>query len=382
MVFDGYRNATYFRALKKVITPDTTVMDLGAGLGVHGLNAAKLGAARVLLVEPANVIEIAREIAADNQLGNVECFPSRVEEMELDEKVDVIVSAFTGNFLLTEDLLPSLFHARDKYLAPGGKLIPDRARMKVVPVSVPDYYRKHIDRWSTYAEHAQEHGNPELDYQAVRAYAVNTMYYDTRKKFDATPLAAPAELMELDFTTATSASCDSKVEIEVEHDGTCHGWLGWFDMRLGDEWLSTSGEPGPTHWSPVFLPLEQPIEVKAGEQLGFALKRPEFGEWTWTTQQAENRQRQSTFLSQPLLQDRMRKASEDYQPRLNQRGEAAQWLLGQMRGEVNVTQLAIGLYELYPTTFYSNEEALGFVKDLVDNYSEMYSGCENEKNCG
>jgi hypothetical protein len=44
MIFDGVRNGAYARALAKVITPNTTVMDLGAGLGVHGLMAAKLGA--------------------------------------------------------------------------------------------------------------------------------------------------------------------------------------------------------------------------------------------------------------------------------------------------------------------------------------------------
>jgi hypothetical protein len=35
MVFDARRNQDYFRALEKVITAETTVMDLGAGLGVQ-----------------------------------------------------------------------------------------------------------------------------------------------------------------------------------------------------------------------------------------------------------------------------------------------------------------------------------------------------------
>ena len=35
MVFDARRNQAYFRALEKVITPETMVMDLGAGLGVQ-----------------------------------------------------------------------------------------------------------------------------------------------------------------------------------------------------------------------------------------------------------------------------------------------------------------------------------------------------------
>ncbi|MEE4145372.1 MAG: class I SAM-dependent methyltransferase, partial [Halieaceae bacterium] len=339
MVFDGLRNAAYARALAKVVAPDTTVMDLGAGLGVHGLNAASLGAAAVHLVEPSSVVEIARTVATANGLANVHCHATRVEELQLAAPVDVIVSVFTGNFLLTEDLLPSLFYARDKFLAPGGHLIPDRARMEVVPVSVPAYYRKHIDAWSAYPAHAAAHGEPELDYSAVRNFAANTLYYDTRENFRATTLSAPASLMEMDFSLATRAECNSEVEVRVDREGTCHGWLGWFQMRLIDEWLSTSGDPQATHWSPVFLPLEQPLQVKAGEQLGFALKRPEFGEWTWTTRHGDTRQRQSTFLSEPVSPERMRRSSDQYQPGLNERGEAARWLLARMAGEVSVSQL-------------------------------------------
>ena len=125
MVFDGLRNAAYARAMRQAIKPGTTVMDLGAGLGVHGLQAALLGAAQVHLVEPAPVLEVARQVAAANGLANVHCHNCRAEELQLDDRVDVLVSVFTGNFLLTEDLLPSLFHARDRFLSHGGTLIPD-----------------------------------------------------------------------------------------------------------------------------------------------------------------------------------------------------------------------------------------------------------------
>ena len=67
--------------------------------------------------------------------------------------------------------------------------------------------------------------------------------------------------MELDFNTATKAACDHQVDVVIEKDGLCHGWVGWFQMRLVDEWLSTSGESNATHWCPVFLPLEEPVQV-------------------------------------------------------------------------------------------------------------------------
>ncbi|MEH6518280.1 MAG: class I SAM-dependent methyltransferase [Halioglobus sp.] len=369
MVFDGTRNAAYTRALKQVVTSDTTVMDLGAGLGLHGLIAARLGAEKVYLVEPTAAIEVARKVAADNQLTQVECFQARAEELKLDTRVDVIVSVFTGNFLLNEDLLPSLFHARDHFLAPGGRMIPDRGRMEVVPVSAPAYYQKHIDAWGSFPESCAEQGFPELDYSAMRAYAANYMSYDSAKHMAAEQLAAPVALMELDFMTATKAECDSELDVVIEQDGFCHGWVGWFQMRLGDEWLSTSGEPGPTHWSPVFLPLEEPIEVKAGELLKFALKRAEYGEWTWATTHAGQRQRQSTFLSQPLTPVHMLKASENYQPALSERGQAAKWLLSTMDGASNLADLARQLREEFPELFTSDAQALKQVRELAERFS-------------
>ena len=369
MVFDGIRNAAYTRALEQVITPDTTVMDLGAGLGLHGLIAARLGAQKVYLVEPTVAIEVARKVAADNQLTQVECFEARAETLQLDTRVDVIVSVFTGHFLLNEDLLPSLFHARDRFLAPGGRMIPDRGRMEVVPVSAPAYYRKHIDAWGRFPETCAEQGLPELDYAAMRAYAANYMSYDSAKHLAAEHLATPVALMELDFMTASKAECDSQLHVTIEQDGLCHGWMGWFQMRLGDEWLSTSGDPTPTHWCPVFLPLEEPIEVKAGEQLNFALKRAEYGEWTWTTTHAGRKQRQSTFLSQPLTPAQMRKSSENYQPALNERGLAVQWLLSRMDGSAAAGDLAGQLRKEFPQQFATDAEALKQVRELAERFS-------------
>ena len=369
MVLDGHRNAAYMRALEKVVASGCKVMDLGAGLGVHGLNAAYLGAEKVYLVEPAPVIEAARLVASANNLLNVECHPCRVEELQLDEQVDVIVSVFTGNFLLTEDLLPSLFYARDHFLAPGGKMIPDRARMEVVPVTAADYYLEHIEAWSAYPEHAAASNLPALDYQAVQSFAANTMYYDDADSFQALALAAPAPLMELDFTVASSTDCDSQIKVEISEDGVCHGWLGWFQAHLVDEWLSTGLEESPTHWRQVFMPLEQPLRVEAGERLGFSLKRPEHGEWTWTTEQAGQRQRLSTFLSQPLTPDRIRRSSDSYQPDLSPRGEAARWLLPLMVGDVAVSQLADEVAVRFPGLFASYPQALKFVKDLAERYS-------------
>ena len=140
-------------------------------------------------------------------------------------------------------------------------------------------------------------------------------------------------------------------------------------MRLVDEWLSTDGENCKTHWSPVFMPLAQPLTVAKGDRLGFSLKRPERGEWTWTTRLGEQRQRQSSFLSQPIRLEDVQKKATHYRPSLNAKGEAAQWVLGKMKGAAPVDQLAAELGELHPGLFGEHTEALRFVQDLVERFS-------------
>src|SRR5690606_17819269 len=82
MALDTNRNDAYARALAEVITPDTVVLDLGAGTGVHGLVAARLGARHVYLVEPEDVIALAEEIAAANGLADrVTAVQGRIEDV-------------------------------------------------------------------------------------------------------------------------------------------------------------------------------------------------------------------------------------------------------------------------------------------------------------
>lgn len=369
MVFDGTRNAAYTRAMKKVITSDTTVMDLGAGLGIHGLIAARLGAAKVYLVEPTVALEVARTVAEHNQLDTVQCLRASAQTLQLDTRVDVIVSVFTGNFLLSEDLLPSLFYARDHYLARGGTLIPDCGRMEVAPVSAPDYYHKHVACWSEFPHLCREQGLPELDYSALRAYAANYVRHDSAQHMQAQRLAEPAILLELDFNTATKAECDGHVEVVIQRDGICHGWMGWFQMRLVDEWLSTDGESSKTHWNQIFMPLAQPLVVATGDRLAFSLKRPERGEWTWTTRLGAQRQRQSSFLSGPITREDLQRQAAHYRPTLNAEGEAARWVLARMKGDVPVEQLASGLREQHRGLFREQTEAVRFVRDLVERFA-------------
>ena len=362
MTLDTRRNQAYADALAKVITPESVVLDLGAGLGIHGLLAAKLGAKRVYLVEPEDIIVVADEIAKANGYGDrVQCLQGKIEEVDILEPVDVIISVFTGNFLLEEDLLPSLFYARDKYLKPGGILIPEAAVMEAVPVAAPEIYQREIACWS----------EPHLgiDHSKARLYANQSVYYYHQDLAKAKYLAAPSELLAMDFYKSNDTQCQVEVRQKITESGLCHGWAGWFKIQLGESWLSTAPHEPTLHWSPAFLPLDPPIEVNLDEEVIFKLSRPPFGEWSWQVKKSSTQQQHSTFFAVPMTLQSIKKMAVDYQPKLNHKGKAAKYILSNCDGTLSVKQLAGQVRQDYPHLFPETKQAVTFVQNLITNFS-------------
>ena len=272
MAFDETRNAAYEAAIKRVVTPDSVVLDLGSGLGMHALMAARAGARRVFMVEPENVLHSAVEIAKHNGYGDrVEGFQGRIEEVELPEKVDVIISVFTGNMLYSEDLLPSLFHARDKWLKPGGHLIPDRAELLAAPLTCPKSYADAVEAWSV--------PHRGFDYSPLRRYAGNAITGDNRSA-DATNdsqlLAEAATLVEADFTSATDTRLDHRAEFVANATGICHGLHTWIRIHLGDEWAATGPITPPMHLDAAAFADRSAISCAVWRALGLPGTAPDF----------------------------------------------------------------------------------------------------------
>ena len=364
MVFDSRRNLAYREALCGLVHPRSVVLDLGAGLGLHGLLAAGMGARRVYLVDPAPVLEIARELAQHNAAATEFIgLRGRIEDVVLPERVDLIVSVFTGNFLLGEDLLPSLFFARDRFLKPDGLLLPDLAVMEAAPVSAPAYHARHIECWSSPVE--------GLDLSAARHYAANLVHYPERGESAGVLLARPVDLQNIDLRTAERADCRANVSFEIQRSGICHGMLGWFRIRLGETWLTTSPEAPDTHWSRAFLPLDPPLELRVGDTLRFGLIRPQCGDWTWTVEVAGGRQRHSTFFGTPRPAAELARAAPTYRPKRSRAVEAACRALERFDGRTPSRVIADSLVEEFPDCFRDPEEAAAFVRRLIGQFTRV-----------
>ena len=125
MIRDRVRTEAFRRAIDSVVRPGDIVLDVGAGSGILSVFAARAGAARVYAVEQTSIAVLAQELAAANGVAEiVQVIHGDVLDIEPPERVDVIVSEWLGGFGIDEGMLVPVIAARDRWLKPGGVMIP------------------------------------------------------------------------------------------------------------------------------------------------------------------------------------------------------------------------------------------------------------------
>jgi SAM-dependent methyltransferase len=361
MLFDETRNRAYLEAMRAVITPDTVVLDVGAGIGVLGLLAAKAGARHVYCVEPSSVAQYITPLAEANGVGDrVTAIQSRIEEASLPEQVDLILSVFTGNLLFTEDLLPSLYHARDRWLKPGGVLLPDRARLYLCAVEAGDEHARSIGRY-----HAPSLG---IDYGLLAGPAANALIAWPRGNGQPVPLTPPLLACEVDFATGSADGTRFEATTVATRPGTLHALLGWIEIRLGDAWLSTAPDQPGVHWSPMLLPFRTPVEVEEGDEVGIGLRYVDNDQVFWSMRCKGLQQRQSPVLDNPQAMVNVMLSSAACQEPLGEQGQLLLEVLQAMeRGESNAS-IAQALLERHPQRFADQRQALRSVGRWAAGY--------------
>ncbi|ROT82522.1 putative protein arginine N-methyltransferase 3, partial [Penaeus vannamei] len=131
---DRVRTESYRDAILKnaPLFKDKRVLDLGCGTSILSMFSAKAGA-NVTGVDMSDVIYKAMDIVKENNLEDViKLHKGKLEDLEFEHKFDYIVSEWMGYFLLFEGMLDSVLYARDKHLAEGGLLLPNRCTMHLV----------------------------------------------------------------------------------------------------------------------------------------------------------------------------------------------------------------------------------------------------------
>ena len=214
-------------------------------------------------MDSSDILSVTEELVELNGLQSVvECIDGVAEDIELPEKVDVIVSEWMGMFALTEAMFASVVRATKKHLKPGGVVIPGAIRMYITPIQEDKLYNEHgLGFWtdSLYG----------FDYTPMIDAEIADLDTNSVEGNQATALAPKGELVNLDCHTAEIEEYwfDSEVHFEIEKSGRMHGFLGHFEAVLApDVVLSTAHDSPMTHWRQSWFPLRE-REVEVGDEL-------------------------------------------------------------------------------------------------------------------
>lgn len=129
------------------------VLDVGTCSGILAFFAVQAGAARVYAVDASDSILLAEKLAkANGFMDKITLIKGKIEEITLPEQVDIIISEPIGFLLVHERMLESYVTARNRFLKPGGLMMPTTGSIVLCPFSDDAMYKEHNSRaafWET-----------------------------------------------------------------------------------------------------------------------------------------------------------------------------------------------------------------------------------------
>lgn len=296
MIKDHVRTDTYRNAIFKYqhLIAGKVVVDVGCGTGILSIFCAQAGAKRVYAVDASDIAVQANEVVNANNLSDtIKVLHGRVEDVEIDEDVDVIISEWMGYMLLYESMLGSVITARDRWLKPGGLILPSHATLYMAPVTHPDRYSQSIDFWRNVYGIDMSAMVPLAKQCAFEEPSVETVSGEN-------VLTWPHVVKHVDCYTVTLTeleTAETKFRLQSMMRAPLHGFAFWFDVEFGGPAdlptnngassydkttnncengrqkkrhtnpseglvLSTAPEDPPTHWQQTLIYFYEPIEVE------------------------------------------------------------------------------------------------------------------------
>ncbi|XP_064625239.1 histone-arginine methyltransferase CARM1-like isoform X2 [Lineus longissimus] len=271
MMQDYIRTSTYQRAMLEngIDFHNKVVLDVGAGSGILSFFAIQAGAKKVYAIEASSMAQQCEALVHNNKLsGKIIVVPGKVEEVDIPEPVDVIVSEPMGYMLFNERMLESYLHAK-KWLKRGGNMFPTKGDLYVAPFTDDALYMEQFSK-SNFWYQQSFYG---VDLSGLRNDAIKEYFrqpiVDT---FDVRICLAKPYKHTVDFLTTQEeelSTIDIPLTFTLHQSGTVHGLAFWFDVAFCGHtqtiWLSTAPTEPLTHWYQVRCLLQRPLFVQQGQ---------------------------------------------------------------------------------------------------------------------
>lgn len=295
MIKDRVRTEAYRDAIMQhqSFIAGKVVVDVGCGTGILSIFCAQAGAKRVYAIDASDIALQATEVVKANNLSDVVIvLHGRVEDVEIDEEVDVIISEWMGYMLLYESMLGSVITARDRWLKPGGLILPSSATLYMAPVTHSDRYSDSVDFWrNVYG----------IDMSAMVSLAKQCAFEEPSVETitGENVLTWPHVVKFIDSYSVTIRELESvtaNFKFNSMMRAPLHGFAFWFDVEFNGHAisstnyhsttsfidnhqmnggqrkkksnsnealvLSTAPEEPPTHWQQTLIYFYDPIDLE------------------------------------------------------------------------------------------------------------------------
>ncbi len=368
MITDRHRFDAYVNALRAAIRPDTSVLEIGTGIGLFAVLARQFGARRVVALEPSDAVTVARLIAKDNRVPDIEFIQALSTDLNLSERFDVIVSDLRGVLPQMKGHIETIVDARERLLAPGGTIIPAVDTLYAAPVELPEFYAQ----WT--ASNAADRG---VRLQAIQRFTTN---WWTRVRVKPDQLLAPAaSWATLDYRHAITLDACGMSRWHAQRGGVVHGVAVWFEGQLfGDVVLSNAPTAPELVYGNAFFPWSEPVSVAAGDEITVRFDVRRVGDdyvWRWVSEvratdgHVKARFDQSTYFALPIVPGRLAHGDADNVVALNEDGQVERLIVDAMDGRTPNEEIAHRLTERFPRRFARLNDALGQVASVAQRFA-------------
>jgi len=284
MLQDVVRTEAYETALQEAVRPGSTVMDFGCGTGVLSIFASRAGAKQVYAIDRSVFIQIARKIARRNKIENIHFYHDDEESLELDIKVDLLVSEWMGHFLFYEAMLAPLLRIRDRFLADGGVMVPGKVSLHAGLVC-DEYFHEDL----TYFRQRPY----DIDFSDIADVPLRQIEHENLLPNQILESVVP--LGTLDLYTLETPPNELVGRVIPSREATIYALCGWFEADLTPSVvLGTGPDDRLTHWNQILFPLTEPFTVSPDREVTVHISPPTESDsgdlgWNWSIEDSAQR---------------------------------------------------------------------------------------------
>lgn len=370
MIHDEKRLKAFTEALKRVITPETMVLEIGAGTGVFTYLACKYGAKKIFALEPNPIIQIAKEaIIANGFESKVDFIEDISTNFVLDKKVDLLLCDLHGSLPYFENGINTIIDARNRLLKKDAAIIPYRETVYLAAVECPVAYQNMVaDNLEFVGEYTIPSANVLLTNKILNLFNNEQKLVSDSQIFD-----------KFDYKTVATPNAHNKVHLNITEKATVHGIRAWFVSELIEGVFvdNSIDSPKATYGQPMF-PFPEPVDVDINDfiefELNFTLEHQNYN-YSWISKIFEKNGSLKKHFQQTSLLNNLKstkslvKRSEYFVPDFNPEGLLNKFILDMFDGVRMNGDIADLVLEHFPDKFVNFDEALNHVIETTLHFS-------------